>query len=177
MSLWRGFPTYGLDIGVENPRHGATYCLNLLWNVSNSYLHRNCTNHISRSIKSFGTISSAKWLKQTKVSVTTTASIIRRLMPDQKPTWNKLVALWNFSWSSFFPFAAIQSGDVILRRILKPTPDAVDYHREIAAQLADITRDLRSMWCHLACCAETVQSIRIWWRPRCPTMHVFEKPL
>jgi hypothetical protein len=55
-------------------------------------------------------------------------------------------------------FAAVQSGDVILRRILKPTQDAVDYHREIAAQLADITRDLRSMWCHLACCAETIQS-------------------
>jgi len=47
----------------------------------------------------------------------------------------------------------------MMRRILKPTQDAVDYHREIAAQLADITRDLRSMWCHLACCAETIQSI------------------
>jgi hypothetical protein len=58
-------------------------------------------------------------------------------------------------------FAAIQSGDVLLRRILKPTQDAVDYHREIAAQLADIARDLRSMWFHLACCVETIQSIRI----------------
>jgi hypothetical protein len=58
-------------------------------------------------------------------------------------------------------FAAIQSADVLLRRVVKPTQDAVDYHREIAAQLADIARELRSMWCHLACFTQTIISIRL----------------
>ncbi|XP_069696438.1 uncharacterized protein [Periplaneta americana] len=49
--------------------------------------------------------------------------------------------------SGYLFFAATQSGDVILRRILRPTQDAVSHHREIAAQLADITRALRSGEC------------------------------
>jgi hypothetical protein len=56
-----------------------------------------------------------------------------------------------------FAFSGTQSGDDILRRILKPAQNDVNHHREIAAQLADITRALRSTCCYLGYSAETTQ--------------------
>ena len=197
MPLWCGFPTYGLDTGVKIPDMKQRTVLIWYELPYKLLLAQNCTNHISRSITSFGPINSVKWLKKIKVAETVTASIIRRLIPNQKalltlpspfttttttpkyagsnPTRNKPVALWNFSWAPFFPFCS----NSIWRCNSEKNPEA---HSRCCGLPP---RDCSTVgWSYersekyvvppcVLCRNYTINKYALWsWWPRCPTMHV-----